>query len=210
MNFTLTEKLYSFTEVEKNTQEQWEKCSAFAADEKRKGNKFYCLSMFPYPSGRLHMGHMRNYTIGDMIARYRRMCGDNVLQPLGWDAFGLPAENAAIDNNIPPVKWTQRNIDEMRAQLKRLGLAIDWGREHATCDPDYYRWEQLLFVRMFQQGLVYKKKAAVKWDPVDNTVLANEQVLLTQKDPSSELSPQSFSESHFQFFGMHFPLSHWK
>ena len=168
---------YPFADVEAETQKQWAECSIFAADEKHKGDKYYCLSMFPYPSGRLHMGHMRNYAIGDMVARHRRMCGDNVLQPLGWDAFGLPAENAAIDNNIPPAQWTRRNIDEMRAQLKRLGLAIDWRREHATCDPDYYHWEQLLFVRMFKEGLVYKKKAAVNWDPVDNTVLANEQVI---------------------------------
>ena len=123
------------------------------------------------------MGHMRNYAIGDMVARHRRMCGDNVLQPLGWDAFGLPAENAAIDHEISPVQWTKRNIKEMKAQLKRLGLAIDWDREHATCHFKYYRWEQLLFVRMFKEGLVYKKKAAVNWDPVDNTVLANEQVI---------------------------------
>ena len=168
---------YPFTEVESATQKRWADAGLFAADENRPGEKFYCLSMFPYPSGRLHMGHMRNYTIGDMIARHKRMLGYNVLQPLGWDAFGLPAENAAIDNNIPPAEWTRENIAEMRAQLMRLGLAIDWRREHATCDAEYYRWEQQLFVRLFRKGLVYKKKAAVNWDPVDNTVLANEQVV---------------------------------
>ena len=168
---------YPFAEVEAAAQRRWAEAGVFDADESRPGEKFYCLSMFPYPSGRLHMGHMRNYTIGDMIARHRRMLGYNVLQPLGWDAFGLPAENAAIDNKIPPARWTRDNIAEMRAQLQRLGLAIDWRREHATCDAEYYRWEQLLFVRLFRKGLIYKKKAAVNWDPADNTVLANEQVV---------------------------------
>ena len=168
---------YPFAEVEDRARRRWEEAGAFAADEKRAGEKFYCLSMFPYPSGRLHMGHARNYAIGDMIARHQRMRGRNVLQPLGWDAFGLPAENAAIDNNIAPAVWTRRNIGEMRAQLKRLGLAIDWRRELATCDPAYYRWEQQFFVRLFQKQLIYKKKATVNWDPADNTVLANEQVV---------------------------------
>ena len=168
---------YPFAEVEDRARRRWEEAGAFAADEKRAGEKFYCLSMFPYPSGRLHMGHARNYAIGDMIARHQRMRGRNVLQPLGWDAFGLPAENAAIDNNIAPAVWTRRNIGEMRAQLKRLGLAIDWRRELATCDPAYYRWEQQFFVRLFQKELIYKKKATVNWDPADNTVLANEQVV---------------------------------
>ena len=168
---------YPFAEVEDRARRRWEEAGAFAADEKRTGEKFYCLSMFPYPSGRLHMGHARNYAIGDMIARHQRMRGRNVLQPLGWDAFGLPAENAAIDNNIAPAVWTRRNIGEMRAQLKRLGLAIDWRRELATCDPAYYRWEQQFFVRLFQKQLIYKKKATVNWDPADNTVLANEQVV---------------------------------
>ena len=172
-----TETDYHFAKVEKDAQKQWEGVRAFDADEKRAGEKFYCLSMFPYPSGRLHMGHARNYAIGDMIARYQRMRGRNVLQPLGWDAFGLPAENAAIDNNIAPAAWTYRNIGEMRAQLKRLGLAIDWRRELATCDRTYYRWEQQFFVRLFQKQLIYKKKATVNWDPADNTVLANEQVV---------------------------------
>ncbi|MGI9296311.1 MAG: leucine--tRNA ligase [Gammaproteobacteria bacterium] len=168
---------YPFAEVEAAAQRRWAEAGVFDADENRPGEKFYCLSMFPYPSGRLHMGHVRNYTIGDMIARHRRMLGCNVLQPLGWDAFGLPAENAAIDNNIPPARWTRDNIAEMRGQLQRLGLAIDWRREHATCDAEYYRWEQQFFVRLFRRGLIYKKKAAVNWDPVDNTVLANEQVV---------------------------------
>ena len=168
---------YPFASVEPQIQRRWETARLFEAEETTAARKYYCLSMFPYPSGRLHMGHVRNYTIGDMFARWRRMCGDNVLQPLGWDAFGLPAENAAIDNNIAPAVWTERNIDEMRAQLKRLGLAIDWRREHATCHPEYYRWEQLLFVRLFEKGLIYKRKTTVNWDPVDNTVLANEQVV---------------------------------
>lgn len=168
---------YPFKQVEEQAQRLWQERNLFAADETQRGEKFYCLSMFPYPSGRLHMGHVRNYTIGDVLARYRRMQGDNVLQPMGWDAFGLPAENAAIDNNIAPAEWTYRNIAEMRQQLMRLGLAIDWQREFATCDADYYRWEQLLFVRLFKQGIVYKKTGTVNWDPVDNTVLANEQVV---------------------------------
>ena len=169
--------MYPFAEVEKRAQAAWESREVFAVEECRDAPKFYCLSMFPYPSGKLHMGHMRNYTIGDMVARHRRMLGFNVLQPLGWDAFGLPAENAAIDNNIPPAQWTRRNIDDMRTQLKALGLAIDWRREHATCDDSYYRWEQLFFTRLYKKGLVYKKHATVNWDPVDNTVLANEQVV---------------------------------
>ncbi|MGI9307441.1 MAG: leucine--tRNA ligase [Gammaproteobacteria bacterium] len=168
---------YPFAEIEPRVQQRWDEARAFAAEENHPGEKFYCLSMFPYPSGRLHMGHMRNYTIGDMVARHQRMLGRNVLQPLGWDAFGMPAENAAIDNNIPPAVWTRRNIGEMRAQLKRLGLAVDWRREIATCAPEYYRWEQQFFTRLFAQGLIYKKKATVNWDPADNTVLANEQVV---------------------------------
>ncbi|MBS0001691.1 MAG: leucine--tRNA ligase [Thioalkalivibrio sp.] len=163
--------------VETSVQERWGQDRRFEAREDAGGEPFYCLSMFPYPSGKLHMGHVRNYTIGDVIARFQRMQGRNVLQPMGWDAFGLPAENAAIANGVPPARWTRQNIDQMRAQLKRLGFAYDWSRELATCDPAYYRWEQWLFVRLLKKGLVYRKLATVNWDPVDQTVLANEQVI---------------------------------
>ncbi|QMU60314.1 MAG: leucine--tRNA ligase [Gammaproteobacteria bacterium] len=168
---------YNPQEIERSVQDYWENTQAFKALEDNKKEKFYCLAMFPYPSGRLHMGHVRNYTIGDVISRYQRMQGKNVLQPMGWDAFGLPAENAAIKNNVPPAKWTYENIDYMRSQLKRLGFAYDWSRELATCHPKYYRWEQWFFTKLFEKGLVYKKKATVNWDPVDQTVLANEQVI---------------------------------
>ncbi|MEM7401365.1 MAG: leucine--tRNA ligase [Pseudomonadota bacterium] len=168
---------YNPQEIEHLVQQSWEEQQAFKAIEDEKKEKFYCLSMFPYPSGRLHMGHVRNYTIGDVISRYQRMQGKNVMQPMGWDAFGLPAENAAIKNKVPPAKWTYENIDYMRAQLKRLGFAYDWGRELATCHPKYYRWEQWFFTKLYEKGLVYKKKATVNWDPVDQTVLANEQVI---------------------------------
>lgn len=163
--------------IEEQIQQHWEENKAFKVVEDPDKEKYYCLSMFPYPSGRLHMGHVRNYTIGDVISRYQRMQGKNVLQPMGWDAFGLPAENAAIKNNVPPAKWTRENIDYMRAQLKRLGLGYDWDRELATCDQDYYRWEQWLFTRLYEKGLVYKKTAGVNWCPNDLTVLANEQVI---------------------------------
>ncbi|GMQ89912.1 MAG: leucine--tRNA ligase [Gammaproteobacteria bacterium] len=164
-------------QVERAAQDHWEEHESFRAMEEPGREKFYCLSMFPYPSGRLHMGHVRNYAIGDVIARYQRMQGKNVLQPMGWDAFGLPAENAAIENNVPPARWTYENIDYMRAQLKRLGFGYDWRRELATCKPQYYRWEQWLFTRLFKKGLVYKKTAAVNWCASCQTVLANEQVV---------------------------------
>ena len=168
---------YDPTAVEHTARQDWQAVDAFAADESAPGEKYYCLSMFPYPSGRLHMGHVRNYTIGDVLARFMRMQGRNVLQPMGWDAFGLPAENAAMANGVPPAKWTRDNIAYMKGQLQSLGLAIDWRRELATCDPEYYRWNQWLFLRMLEKGIAYKKTGTVNWDPVDQTVLANEQVI---------------------------------
>jgi leucyl-tRNA synthetase len=168
---------YRPREVERAAQAYWEDRQAFRARELPGRDKYYCLCMFPYPSGRLHMGHVRNYTIGDVIARYQRMRGKNVLQPFGFDAFGLPAENAAIANGVPPAKWTYDNIDYMRKQLKALGFAIDWSREFATCQPSYYKWNQWLFLRMLEKGIAYKKTGVVNWDPVDKTVLANEQVI---------------------------------
>ncbi|WP_417780684.1 leucine--tRNA ligase [Stutzerimonas xanthomarina] len=168
---------YQPREIEAAAQSHWDAQKSFEVSEQPGKDTFYCLSMFPYPSGKLHMGHVRNYTIGDVIARYQRMQGKNVLQPMGWDAFGMPAENAAMKNKVAPAKWTYENIDYMRTQLKSLGLAVDWTREVTTCKPDYYRWEQWLFTRLYQKGVIYRKNGTVNWDPVDQTVLANEQVI---------------------------------
>ena len=163
--------------LEAQAQKLWSDEGHFEVHEDPVKESYYCLSMFPYPSGKLHMGHVRNYTIGDVISRYQRMLGKNVLQPMGWDAFGLPAENAAIKNKVPPAKWTYENIDYMRGQLKRLGFGYDWSRELSTCKPDYYRWEQWFFTRLMEKGIAYKKTAPVNWCPHDQTVLANEQVV---------------------------------
>ncbi|MDP4529844.1 leucine--tRNA ligase [Alkalimonas delamerensis] len=168
---------YNPHQIETALQQQWENDQVFKVVEDDSKEKFYCLSMFPYPSGRLHMGHVRNYTIGDVISRFQRMQGKNVMQPMGWDAFGLPAENAAINHKTAPAKWTYENIDYMRTQLKRLGFGYDWSRELATCQPEYYRWEQWFFTKLYEKGLVYKKMSTVNWDPIDQCVLANEQVI---------------------------------
>jgi leucyl-tRNA synthetase len=171
------EAIYNPQAIEATVQKFWTENNTFKAIEDDSKEKFYCLAMFPYPSGRLHMGHVRNYSLGDVISRYQRMQGKNVMQPMGWDAFGLPAENAAIKNKTAPASWTYQNIDYMRNQLNSLGFGYDWSRELATCKPDYYRWEQWFFTKLYEKGLVYKKNASVNWDPVDQTVLANEQVI---------------------------------
>lgn len=167
---------YNPHDLEPKVQDYWNSNKTFKAVEDNSKEKFYCLSMFPYPSGRLHMGHVRNYTIGDVVARYQRLNGKTVMQPIGWDSFGLPAENAAIKNKTAPAKWTYSNIDYMKGQLKMLGLGYDWDREIATCKPEYYRWEQWFFTELYKKGLVYKKTSTVNWCPNDQTVLANEQV----------------------------------
>jgi len=187
---------YDPAALERAAQLYWDAHRAFEVREDPALPKFYCLSMLPYPSGLLHMGHVRNYTIGDVLARYLRMQGYNVLQPMGWDAFGLPAENAAISNGVPPAKWTRDNIAHMRAQLKSLGFAIDWSREIASCDPQYYRWNQWLFLRMLEKGLAYRKTGVVNWDPVDQTVLANEQVIDGRRAGGKARDPDVLPQHH--------------
>jgi len=168
---------YNHLKTESKWQSFFENKKIFLTKNKKNKKKFYCLEMFPYPSGNIHMGHVRNYTLGDVIANFKRLTGYNVLHPMGWDAFGLPAENAAIQNNLHPKDWTLKNISAMKLQLKRLGLSIDWDKEISTCDESYYKHQQILFSLLFKKGIAYKKKSYVNWDPVDNTVLANEQVI---------------------------------
>ena len=171
------DKTYEPEKLEREIQQFWNENEMFSVTEDPEKEKFFCLSMFPYPSGSIHMGHVRNYTIGDTISRFQRMLGKNVMQPMGWDAFGLPAENAAIQNKVSPSDWTEQNISSMKLQLQRMGFAYDWKREFATCSPDYYQWEQWFFLQLLEKGLVYQEEAEVNWDPVDETVLANEQVI---------------------------------
>ena len=168
---------YNFKVVENKWQKHWSKNKSFKSEIDKNKKKFYCLEMFPYPSGKIHMGHVRNYTIGDVLSRYKKMQGFNVLHPMGWDSFGMPAENAAKLNNLDPKEWTEKNITIMRSQLKQLGLSIDWDREISTCSPEYYKHQQIFFLELYDKGLVYRKENYVNWDPVDQTVLANEQVI---------------------------------
>ena len=170
-------KKYNFNELEKKWQNKWELKKLFKAEPQKNKKKYYVLEMFPYPSGKLHMGHVRNYTLGDVIARFKHSNGFNVLHPMGWDSFGLPAENAAKENNVHPKEWTKKNIKTMKAQLKRMGFSYDWDRELATSNEDYYHQEQKIFLEFYKKGLVYKKSTYVNWDPVENCVLANEQVI---------------------------------
>ena len=168
---------YNIKFVEKKWQDYWSNNKTNVATVDKKKKKFYCLEMFPYPSGKIHMGHVRNYTIGDVLARYKKLRGFNVLHPMGWDSFGLPAENAARENNLHPKDWTKENINTMKKQLKLLGLSLDWDREISTCDPEYYKHQQEFFLELFEKKLVYKKDTYVNWDPAEQTVLANEQVI---------------------------------
>src|SRR6056300_1654778 len=168
---------YNFKIIENKWQNYWDTNKSFATQIDYNKKKFYCLEMFPYPSGKIHMGHVRNYAIGDILARFKKLQGYNVLHPMGWDSFGMPAENAARQNKLDPKTWTEKNIENMKAQLKKLGLSIDWDREISTCSPDYYKHQQEFFLELYDKGLVYRKESYVNWDPVDKTVLANEQVI---------------------------------